>query len=401
MVKFMHTADWHLGIKFSQLGSKADAVREMRIKTAEKLLEAAKESNVDFVLISGDLFDSNNIERRTLNRVIQLMLKASPLDVYILPGNHDPLTLDSPYLYSAWDSLSNVHILKDPEPLNEVNSGVVLYPCPITQKQSSKDLTEWINANNSEISIGIAHGNIEIEGFIDASNFPIDPERADKSGLNYLALGEWHSFYEHTSKDGQIKTVYPGTPETTKFGEKNSGNAVIVEINDSNDPPVINEINTGSLNWVKNTETIYSEEDLLRVHSTLQEISNPENTILKLSINGITDQEIRNEIESLAANYESNFMFLDIDMHELYLQPNSLEFKAMIPEGTILSHTFDALLALMKYHPRLQEYSNLSPEKVDEIFQEIKDHESIKQVSPEILQRAILILYRITMEVSK
>jgi len=85
-------------------------------------------------------------------------------------------------------------------------------------------------------------------------------------------------------------------------------------------------------------------------------------------------------------------------MHELYLQPNSLEFKVMIPEGTILSHTFDALLALMKYHPRLQEYSNLSPEKADEIFQEIKDHESIKQVSPEILQRAILILYRITRE---
>jgi len=59
-----------------------------------------------------------------------------------------------------------------------------------------------------------------------------------------------------------------------------------VEINDLNAPPVINEINTGSLNWIKNTETIYSEEDLLRVHSTLQEISNPENTILKLSING-------------------------------------------------------------------------------------------------------------------
>ena len=117
----------------------------------------------------------------------------SPLNVYILPGNHDPLTKDSLYLNSAWNSLSNVYLFKNPQPLTDANSGAVLYPCPITQKQSNIDFTDWIAANNSEISVGVAHGNIQIEGYIDNSNFPIDRNRASDSNLNYLALGEWHS----------------------------------------------------------------------------------------------------------------------------------------------------------------------------------------------------------------
>ena len=121
---------------------------------------------------------------------------------------------------------------------------------------------------------------------------------------------------------------------------------------------------------------------------------------MKLYLRGVTDQEIRNELESFAANYTPNFMFFDMNMDDIYLKPNPLEFKAMMPEGSILAQTFDALLALMKYHPRLQEYSDLSPEKADEIFHEIKNNDSINQASPEVLQRAILILYQMAREVS-
>lgn len=53
MVKFLHTADWHLGIKYAQLGDKADIGREIRIKTVHKLLKTARESNVDFIIIAG------------------------------------------------------------------------------------------------------------------------------------------------------------------------------------------------------------------------------------------------------------------------------------------------------------------------------------------------------------
>ena len=64
MVKFLHSADWHLGIRYTQLGGKADKARQIRIQTIQKLVDTAKNENLDFVLIAGDLFDSNDLDRR-------------------------------------------------------------------------------------------------------------------------------------------------------------------------------------------------------------------------------------------------------------------------------------------------------------------------------------------------
>ena len=54
MVRFLHTADWHLGIKYLKLGSKAERARETRIETVVKLMDAAKKHKVDFILVAGD-----------------------------------------------------------------------------------------------------------------------------------------------------------------------------------------------------------------------------------------------------------------------------------------------------------------------------------------------------------
>lgn len=177
---------------------------------------------------------------------------------------------------------------------------VTLYSCPVTQKQTRSDLTEWIKAMNKSISIGIAHGNLQIEGFIEDSNFPIDPERVEKSGLDYLAFEEWHSLFKYGGKDDVIRTVYPGTPEATKFAESDSGKAVIVEIEKHDSKPVIQEIDIGTLRWEEWTKEVST--------------------------------------------------------------------KAVIPEGAIFGRTVETIVALMKYHPTLQEYSEISPKEAKEIL---------------------------------
>ena len=98
MVKFLQTSDWHLGIKFKQLGDKASEARDIRLKTAQKVLDLAKDNNVDFVLIVGDLFDDNQVDRKLITEVSKMFSQIDPTPVYLLPGNHDPLTRDSIYL---------------------------------------------------------------------------------------------------------------------------------------------------------------------------------------------------------------------------------------------------------------------------------------------------------------
>ena len=77
MVKFLHTADWHLGMKYSQLGDKADKARQIRIESVSKVFEKARENDVDFVLVAGDLFDSNEVDRRLLTVLSEILTRIS------------------------------------------------------------------------------------------------------------------------------------------------------------------------------------------------------------------------------------------------------------------------------------------------------------------------------------
>ncbi|MCE7698687.1 MAG: hypothetical protein K8E24_007580 [Methanobacterium paludis] len=96
-----------------------------------------------------------------------------------------------------------------------------------------------------------------------------------------------------------------------------------------------------------------------------------------------------------------DLFFFNLKTDELYLKPNMLEFKAMIPEGSYVPRTFKALMALMKYEPMTQELSSISPEDAEEIFKDIKEVESIQNASPEVLKRASLMLYQMVKEVSQ
>ena len=298
MVKFLHTADWHLGIKYAKLGLNAEKAREIRIRTIKNLMSLAKENNVDFIIIAGDLFDNNEVDRGLTEVVLDIIAQIAPISVYILPGNHDPLTRDSLFLDSLWKSLNNVVIFKNKEPIEIPELNVTLYPCPVAQKQTRSDLTEWIKAMNESISIGIAHGNLQIEGFIDDSNFPIDPERVEKSGLDYLALGEWHSLLKYGGKDGVVRTVYPGTPETTKFGERDSGKAVIVEIEKHSLKPAIHEIDIGTIRWEEWTKEVSTIEDIKHIETELAKIEEQEYRVINLNLKGVIDQETADYLDS-------------------------------------------------------------------------------------------------------
>ncbi|MDP2835753.1 MAG: DNA repair exonuclease [Methanobacteriaceae archaeon] len=399
MVKFLHTADWHLGLKYTQLGPNADKARKIRIKTCEKLIIAAKNEDVDFIIIAGDLFDSNDVDRQLIAVVSKIFAEASTIPIFILPGNHDPLTKDSLYLDPTWETLDNVTIFQESEPFRIDYLGTTLYPCPITQKQSNIDFTEWISAQDNEISVGIAHGNLQIEGFIQEPNFPIAPDRVEKSGLNYLALGEWHSLFPLDNVPMR-NTIYPGTPETTKFGEENSGKAVIVEIDNPNTEPSVKTIDVGTLSWQKQEKQVNNLEDVQNLKSELESLTNPSDTAIKMTINGVVDQEVYNHLDLLQEEYSSQLMLLKLNKDSLYLKPNLLELKALLPEGTIINQTFESLTALMKFYPRIQEYSDINSQRAEEIFSEIKDLESVQNINPEVLNQAFLTLYQMTKEAS-
>jgi DNA repair exonuclease SbcCD nuclease subunit len=70
---------------------------------------------------------------------------------------------------------------------------------------------------DSRVRIGLIHGStFDIPGY--ATNFPVSERAPAERGLDYLALGDTHSFRE-IPKGSVTPIVYPGTPEPTNFGE--------------------------------------------------------------------------------------------------------------------------------------------------------------------------------------
>ena len=57
-MKFLHTADWQIGMKCLVAGDRAADAREERIRTIDRIVEVANRHAVEFVVIAGDLFDS-------------------------------------------------------------------------------------------------------------------------------------------------------------------------------------------------------------------------------------------------------------------------------------------------------------------------------------------------------
>jgi DNA repair exonuclease SbcCD nuclease subunit len=83
-------------------------------------------------------------------------------------------------------------------------------------------------AGDKRIRIGCVHGcTFDIDGY--QTNFPICRDAGVLRGLDYLAIGDTHSFRDVT-ESSPVPTVYPGAPEPTNFDEPRAGSVALVAL---------------------------------------------------------------------------------------------------------------------------------------------------------------------------
>ena len=91
MVRLIHTADLHLDAAFSSRFTKEEAEerRQKLLRAWSRLLDFAKEKQVQAVLISGDLFDSAVVSRTAMDFFLSSVRKNPEISFFYLRGNHD------------------------------------------------------------------------------------------------------------------------------------------------------------------------------------------------------------------------------------------------------------------------------------------------------------------------
>lgn len=89
-MKFLHTSDWHLGVKTNG----KDRLAEQK-KVLEEILSIANYESVDCVLIAGDIFNSSNPSAEAEELFFDTIEKLSDGGdrfIFVLAGNHDDPT---------------------------------------------------------------------------------------------------------------------------------------------------------------------------------------------------------------------------------------------------------------------------------------------------------------------
>ena len=331
-MKFIHSADWQIGMKAAHVGAVGGKLREARLEAARKVIEAAEAHGAEFILLAGDTFEDNGVDRVLVQKVADILGK-SAVPVYLIPGNHDPLVPGSVWDHPVWGEQEKIRVLTAPEPL-EIPGGT-LYPCPVLEKHSRKDPTAWIDATQSDgLKIGMAHGTVEGMPQV-APDHPIPRDAALRTGLDYLALGHWHSTASYEDPAGAVRMAYSGTHETTRFGERDSGNVLVVEIPGPGAPPTITPLRTGHLTWLTLDQEIGQEGDLARVRTLVEQAENPDETLIEVRLSGLLPGSVGPELGRLKEVLESRFLYHRLDTDGLRPAPEDEAWLEGLPQGVL------------------------------------------------------------------
>jgi len=329
-MKFFHTADWQIGMKADFVGKAAQIVRDERLDAGKRLVDAANNECAEFILVAGDLFEDNAVERTLIQRIVDILTRFHG-PVYLVPGNHDPLIPGSVWDHPAWRSAQNLVVLTEAKPV-EIPGGI-LFPCPVLDKYSRKDPTAWMKEEpGNVIRLALAHGNVV--GLPQAEpDHPIPRDAFQRADLDYLALGHWHSTATYTDSKGSVRMAYSGTPETTRFGERDSGHALMVEIVAPGAPPDVRPIQTGRLKWQILEAEIGAPGDLKTLRQNLEGIDSPEVLLLDLRLKGVLYSEEKEDFFHLEDLITSRFLYGRMDVSQLLPSPEDALWIESLPAG--------------------------------------------------------------------
>ncbi len=303
MLRLVHSADWQLGVRFTQFGASAPRLRDARLTTLRTTLDLCREHAVDAFLVAGDLFEDNQVDNDLVRQVLQLFSRYPELPIYLLPGNHDPFTGPE----SVWQRAmflqapAHVHVLREAGAIALANNAYLI-ASPLSQKLSTTDpslkLGELAAGLPSEaLKVGMTHGALAIESKHQPNDFPIALNAAARAGLDYLAIGHWHNWLADTD-GGRI--VMPGTPEPDRFGNDDSGHVALVEIDGPGQLPRVRKLPVATLTWRSlSFDFLQAEPSRVSLLSDLAELASvASQTVLRITLTGTASPAALAEVRS-------------------------------------------------------------------------------------------------------
>ena len=215
-IRFIHSGDIHLGAPFRGLrelsASWADKLADAIPCAFERLVDTCIERDVDFLLLAGDIFDTDTVSYAHYQRFITALdkLNTQGISVYMCAGNHDP--------YANWvplfpDLPPCVHFFSSDEPgyaVYEKDGEPLAHICSRgfsnidTQSDIAYGITRTRAIEKTHTHAPFAIGMLHTGFTIDARKAPCSQATLDASDMDYWAFGHIHQMLLFTPDDPRI-----------------------------------------------------------------------------------------------------------------------------------------------------------------------------------------------------
>lgn len=390
MPRFLHLADVHLG--FDRYDSK-ERTKDFYLAFEDALQKYAIDTQVDFVIIAGDLFEHRVIQPNILNqaKICFQMLKAAGIPAIAIEGNHDNRpygTVTSWLKYLAEDELV---ILLEPdrvddrivyEPWDGIAGGYYDLPCGVrvlgsrwygaSAPRAILQLSEAMQAlpPSPGHTVMLFHQGLEgqIARYQGALKYN-DLLPLKEAGVDYLALGHIHKSY---IEQGWI--FNPGSTETNSVEEAKYDRGVfLVELSEQGIDAQLKQ-DYQQRRWVRLKLKARGQESLDQIQENAIELV--QSAIRSKELN----PDVRPMVE-LRIEGQVGFDRLDLDVRKLQQELQQLS---------------NALIFLLKYEAESVEFASPIPEDASrtqieqEIFTDLLTaHNHYKNRAPELAKGLI------------
>ncbi|MGF1585093.1 MAG: exonuclease SbcCD subunit D [Bacteroidales bacterium] len=242
-LKFVHTADLHLDTPFKGLSEwnplLAGKLKDATYKSFSNIIDLCIAEEVDFLIVAGDIFDSESSSLAAQIRFIDELKRLSGMGIqtYFLCGNHDYLgswvknfSLPEGVFRFGSESVERFTFSRNGSKIADI------YGISYETSHISENLVpQYLKGENpAPFSIAVLHGMADIVGR-DENCAPFRVKDILSRPFDYWALGHVHAA-RVLSRDPLV--VYPGNPQGRDFGEKGPKGCTLVEMTSGMKPEV-------------------------------------------------------------------------------------------------------------------------------------------------------------------
>ncbi|OWZ84621.1 metallophosphoesterase family protein [Natranaerobius trueperi] len=221
MTKILHTADLHL-----------KKVHDERWKALEQIIDTGEKEDIDLLVITGDLFESDIYADRLRSNLRQVFCDLD-FETVIIPGNHDRYSFQEGMFFGE-----NVTVINDIEKPFYEPGGLNLIICgipyePLKRKEVYRRLRVFDNSiqDKNKHQILLYHGDLldlsirttdygeEVE-MTEEGYMPVRLSYFRNLNFDYVLAGHFHTnFYCKNIKQDKY-FVYSGSPVSITSKEK-------------------------------------------------------------------------------------------------------------------------------------------------------------------------------------